>query len=436
MPPSASESSAEIARDILPLFRTRNSDLWQYRVANNYGVDAHDGVWLLKDAVQEEGAAAVYPVVVKAIASTVRAILHADDSSGIIGDAVRRLLVLHAELACEVQPPARPLVDWLMRFHFDGTQDFFEVEPADYVEALGDNGMAIFRAALDAVADQGFTLPDHLDHFKWVALAPAGVSYSLKFQPTPRVYALRYFAERFAVLDKDGARLVEIIAGGRGGANIATLVASALVEIGDVDGAITWARNGAHDEGRAGGHGIFERRCATLWCELLAQHRPEEEVEARRWVVQRFPTSTSAAELRRAAGKDFGKYEAEVEASLQRNPDEYVTYLGWVAGDVSRAWGEAKRLGVTSPHTWERLCTAYGPANPAAVIPVLKELVDVDLEQADARQYRIAVKRLKQIRSLSLAADAEADFEAYVADLREEHRRRPRLQQEFTRAGL
>ncbi len=421
-----------LAEDVLPFFRTRNSELWHWRAANAYGNDAYEGLAILEEAVEEGRAAEVYPVVVKAIASTVRAILRADDSSGIIGDVIHRLLALHALLAGEVKPPARPLVDWLMRFHFDGTQDYFEVDPAHYVEALGKPGMDLLRAALDAVAAEGLEFGKYEEPFEWISLAPRGVTYTLKFRPGDRSSLLRRFATRFAVLDKDSPRVVELIAGTRTGAHVARPVAEALIEMGDIDGAIRWARTGAEETE----HGIHERRCATLWCALLAEHRPAEEVEARRWVVSRFPTSVSAAELKRASGPDFDAYLAETEASLLPRPDEYVTFLGWVQGDIPLAWAEAERLSVTSPHLWERLCSDYGPANPQAVIPVLRELVEIDLEKADARQYQIAATRLVQMRRLALAADATEEFDAYVAQLRDEHRRRPRLQQEFTRRGL
>jgi hypothetical protein len=40
------------------------------------------------------------------------------------------------------------------------------------------------------------------------------------------------------------------------------------------------------------------------------------------------------------------------------------------------------------------------------------------------------------MRRLAVGTEQQADVDDFIADLRETHRRRPRLQQEFDRAGL
>ena len=423
---------ATIAETALPYFRTRNADLWRWRAANEYGRDARMGVALLEEAVEAHGAAEVFPVVKRAIASTVTAILHADDSSGIIGDAIRSLLDLHARLACEAKPPARPLVDWLIRFHFDGKQDYFEVDPGRYADALGNGGMALFRAALDAVAAAGVRFPDYVERFEWIPLAPEGATYHLKFRPDASAVKLRHLAIRMAVFDRDPDRAVQLVAGSRTGAHIAKQVATLMVEMGEVDAAITWAQRGMNENG----FGHHELDCARIWCDLLATHRPTEEIDARRHVVARFRTSNSVAGLKAAAGDAFAQYVPEVEALLDEKDDEWVQMVGWVLGDIPRAWAEAERRGVSNRWLWERLVGEYADTNPAAVIPVMRELVEGDLEVANAHNYGVAARRLVDMRRCAHAAGTAEEFEAYVAELREAHRNRPRLQKEFTRAGL
>ena len=44
--------------------------------------------------------------------------------------------------------PAGNLVDWMMRFQFDGDVDYFEIDPVAYAPALGKSGMAAYRARL------------------------------------------------------------------------------------------------------------------------------------------------------------------------------------------------------------------------------------------------------------------------------------------------
>lgn len=50
--------------------------------------------------------------------------------------------------------------------------------------------------------------------------------------------------------------------------------------------------------------------------------------------------------------------------------------------------------------------------------------------------YRLADRRLARMRELSGGTDSSADVHDFIAELRDIHRRRPRLQQEFDRAGL
>ena len=95
-----------LADHILPLVRTR-TDLHRWRASNDYGFELHDAVTLLQDAAENEPPADVLAVTQKAIASACKVIMRADDSSGIIGDAIRQLLELHAQLASTAPPPYR-----------------------------------------------------------------------------------------------------------------------------------------------------------------------------------------------------------------------------------------------------------------------------------------------------------------------------------------
>jgi uncharacterized Zn finger protein len=59
-----------------------------------------------------------------------------------------------------------------------------------------------------------------------------------------------------------------------------------------------------------------------------------------------------------------------------------------------------------------------------------------DLEHADAGYYRSAARRLARMRKLASGSPEAAEVDELIADLRETHRRRPRLQLEFDKAGL
>lgn len=82
----------------LGLIRTR-ADLHRWGAANAHGRQMHEAVGLLRGAAESADPAVLLAVVEKAVAAAVRVILRADDSSGIIGDAIRSLLELHANVA-------------------------------------------------------------------------------------------------------------------------------------------------------------------------------------------------------------------------------------------------------------------------------------------------------------------------------------------------
>jgi len=84
----------DLADAVLPLIRTR-ADLYRWSASNEHGRQMDEAVDILEAAATTANPAEVYAVTHKALASAIKVIARADDSSGIIGDACRRLLDLH-----------------------------------------------------------------------------------------------------------------------------------------------------------------------------------------------------------------------------------------------------------------------------------------------------------------------------------------------------
>ena len=95
----------------------------------------------------------------------------------------------------------------------------------------------------------------------------------------------------------------------------------------------------------------------------------------------------------------------------------------------------AHSLSLGDHRTWSDLAKAYEKVDQLAVLPVLTRLVERELTEADAQHYRIAARRLAKMRKLAAGTDRATDIDQLVAQLRQTHRRRPRLQQELDRAG-
>jgi hypothetical protein len=109
-----------LAETVLPLIRTR-ADLSRWSASNAHGRQMHEAVDILEAAIPTTDPAEVYAVMHKAVASAIKVIARADDSSGIIGDACRRLLDLHPRVTAAAQVPAGKLIDWMMSSSSTGT---------------------------------------------------------------------------------------------------------------------------------------------------------------------------------------------------------------------------------------------------------------------------------------------------------------------------
>ncbi|WP_289032631.1 DUF6880 family protein [Arsenicicoccus cauae] len=404
-----------LADAVLPLIRTR-SDLYRYSAANAHGRDMHEAVDMLESAIPTTDPAEIYSVTHKALASSLKVIARADDSAGIIGDACRRLLELHPRAAAAARTPLGKLIDWMMKFQFDDDEvDYFELDPVAYAPALGEVGMASYRKRLAEVeAKLG---PRPADRWN------SGHSHEW--------FTLDWNAQRLAVLDHDINAIIRTHAKDRKVAAWLEDTAEAFEEIGEIDLAIDWAKQ-ATDFDR--GHQSL--KAADYWCGLLEAHRPAEALDARLAVFRKWPSSTSAARLHEAAGKSWPDYRDEVVTTLAANPPDAVLFALLTLKEPAFAWNLAHSLALDSDHTWSELVKAYEKVDPLATLPIHQRLVENELVEAGAQHYRLAARRLARMRKLADGSELAGDVDGLIADLRDTHRRRPRLQQEFDRAGL
>ncbi len=377
----------------------------------------HEAVEILQQAGMTEDPAVVFAVTQKAIASALKVIMRADDSSGIIGDACRALLDLHPQAAAQAKAPVAKLVDWMIKFQFDDECDFFQLDPVAYAPALDVKGMEAYRAKL---AERETRLgPRPSEAQRWTA------PHSHEW------FTLDWNAQRLAVLDRDVEAIIRTHARDRGVAAWLQDTAEALAEIGEFDLAIDWARQ-ALDVGP--GHQSL--KAGEYWCELLAEHRPAELLAARLDLFRRWPSSSTAANLYRDAGQAWPRHRDEVMQRLAASPRDAVLFALLSLKDVQRAWKLAHSLTLDDDRTWSDLVKVYEKVDPIAVLPVLNRLVLRELVETGAQHYQIAARRLKKMRKLAAGSGHEAEVDWFIAELRETNRRRPRLQQEFDRAGL
>jgi hypothetical protein len=300
----------------------------------------------------------------------------------------------------------------MVKFQFDDECDYFTIDPVAYAPALGTKGMAAYRAKFDERATAlGPTTPEN--------------------QFSHAQVGLEWNAQRLAVFDRGVDAIIRTHARGRGVAAWLQDTATALMEIGEVDAAIDWAKQATDfDDGHQA------RRAADYWCELLAEHRPDELLGARVEVFRRWPSSTTAGYLYRDARAVWADHEDEVFERLAPHPRDAVLFAQNSLKDVPLAWNLANNLGLRHSRTSSDLVKAYEKLDPLAVLPVHTELVEAELAEADAKNCRGAARRLKKMRKLAAGSSESAEVDELIADLRDRYRRRPRLQLEFDRAGL
>jgi hypothetical protein len=129
-------------RELVASLTTRgNLDYWR---SNDHGRLAHAVVDELEAGLDADSADDMRPLLERAIGTMIRAIFRSDDSSGLQGDATRRLLQLHVEAARLGSPDPVRLARWMTRVGF-GDDGFFDIDPVAYADALGERGLAAYR---------------------------------------------------------------------------------------------------------------------------------------------------------------------------------------------------------------------------------------------------------------------------------------------------
>jgi hypothetical protein len=398
----ASGDLRELRAQVDSGLRTRR--FLDYHRSAEWARSARPVVEELAAAARESPSAELVEVLQRAVGHVVKTMLRADDSSGLIGDLARDLLEAHA-VACDagVADPVK-LAAWMVRFRFRD-QDFFEVDPVRYRDALGDRGLAAYRRA---VAES-----EGADAF-----------------------ARRYARERLAVLDGDVDQVVELLGGDLTGPHQFRAVAGAMVELGRDDLALSWiARGVAETSGWQVDH-LYELACGIH----ARRGEPLEVLRHRRAHHERSPSASTYSRLREAA-EAVGAWSVKRDAARTRLGERDRRGLAEALlrdGDVELAW----RTALTMPpldvgaDLWLRLADARAQEHPAEALGVYERLVDEALVTADRRSYAAAIRVLKKARSVAAAAGSMETFDAIVARLRDAHRRRPTLIAMLDRAGM
>jgi hypothetical protein len=340
----------------------------------------------------------------RAVGHVVKVIQRADDSSGLIGDLARELLDLHAR-SCDagVADPVK-LAAWMIRFRF-ADQDFFDVDPVRYAAALGEEGLAAYRSALDQMDEAG-------------------------------AYGLQYVRERLAVLDRDIDAIVRLHGGDLTNPFQFVHVAEAMAELGRDDLVLEWTSRGIAE---TNGWGIY--RLYDLACETHTRLGQSIEVlRLRRSHHERMPSSSTYAALRTAA-EAVDSWQVErpaARAALQKS--DIRGFVDALLEDADRelAWDVATAAAPDEldAEQWLRLAESREAEHPEDALAVYQAVAGEILQTADRRAYQTGVRILKKAAKAAHAADRVEDFSNQVGRLRDQYRRRPTLIAMLDKAGF
>lgn len=384
-------------------FRTRR--FLGYRESNEWARAARPILTELHAVVESAPSRELVELLQRAVAHVVKVIHHADDSSGLIGDLARDLLALHLK-ACDAQvaDPLR-LAAWMIRFQFED-QDFFEVDPVAYAGALGEAGLAAYRGAIASHANDEDS------------------------------FAARYARERLAILDGDTDAIVALLGGDLTSAYQFIRVAQAMAELGRDDDVLDWATRGITQTS-----GWQTKELYDLACSVYTKRSvPLEVLRLRRAQHERMPSLTTYTTLRTAAQHlDVWETERDAARTALRNRDRR-SYIDALVSDndTDLAWQAA----IAGPadelvgDQWLRLAKTREAQNPGDALIVYLRVVDEILETTDRRAYASAVRVLREARTVAASTSDPDAFNQHIAQLRQQHRRRPTLIAVLDKAGF
>lgn len=416
-------------------------DYWQ---ANDYAAECAGTVQLLT-ATAEQATPGLLPVIERAITLLTRAILKADDSSGMLGDLVREALDAHAAAVRTSNPALSPaeqkrLVKWIVKYRYGGTQDFFDPDIVAYAPGLSEASIEHYRQAIEAT-----DLGEYGD----------------------------YPLTRLAVLSGDRDAIVAANRGEPHNAMVARRLVDDLLEAGLHDDAVHYARVGIDLDDRGWDPALidFLVQDALQRGETSDEGRTEAVRLRREW-FERFTSAWSFEALRETADR-VGLWPEEQSAAeetlAEYSTNEFARYLLKVRPDEAweyalanvpirvsdqpvdvpegvPAWQKAsmqamlrkRNLATFDAHLWSELCKLRERTHPADVLPVYRDLIDETLVVTAKQSYQDAARLLKRLRTVAaeVGGTASAEFAAFLDDTVTRNKRRPNCIAAFKRAGL
>lgn len=373
-----------------------------YQSAADYATRAKEALDTIGDLVESGHAAEARPLARGAVESLMAALSHVDDPTVVA--VCHRALRLYARACAAARPNPAKLAAWLFQLAKDGP-GWPEVSPVDYAEALGDAGMAEYRALL---------------HEAWRA------------DPTDRVRQLR---ESLATAEGDVDALVDVLSDGLPAVRSYQQIVEVLRKAGRLTEAVSWAE-------RAVEQTDHPALAELLIRSYLDNQQGDEAVEQRKAVLRTTPTRLTYQRLKETATEvkmwtAVREWALNVLTAAATKTDDGTDLTGALLddGDPAEAWQAAEKYGCTGSTQLEVL-RSRATTHPGDTLPAYRELIEARITQGGRSCYRAAAILLTELREASTTAARPDEFDAYLALLKQRHTRRKALTTELARAHL
>lgn len=341
----------------------------------------------------------------------------ADDSDGCIADAAADLERAHLDACLAASPDPDETAQWLIDHCLGDGGEYLEIEPADYHDVLGVQGLATLRALGEEAR----------------ARNPSG-------------WAEKYLMESLARAAGDIDELIALHTAdleANGYTHLA--VAGELEAAGRAGEALEWAESGLRHASTEGER--VHRGLVDYTAERYARDgRTADALTVRR---DHFKAERSLHAYRalRAAARADDRWDAERPPALEllRADAEEGRGNRWGGGavlvdaltddeDFDAAWTAA--TGLATADQLLRLADASAGARPADALAVYSRSVESCCQYTGDGNYARIADLLTKVRACHEELGTPHDFTAYVARLRTEQKRKRNLMRVLDQRGL
>lgn len=362
----------------------------------------------LEDHLNNGAADVVRPALLLALTELQDLLQYVDDSSGFIGDQTQRSADLYAR-ACRLgTPDPTKLATWLVKFRAE-SPGWPILVLADFVDAFDEKALKTYRRAVAALDRKLAGQPNGRHEVDAMLLELADHDGDVDL-------AVKLLSEGAYV--QYGAIVARLRAAGRTDDAVAWIDrAVAAGKVWSHGGGNEYWLNPDHVAETYKGLGRIDDAIGVLRADFVRQ----PSVGSYR-VLLDFAAGVDLVDTERTWAYDHARHLAATDRFAFGT---VLVQLCMSDGDIDAAWDAADQYGAGS--AWRELADRGAKARPVAAADLYRPGLEKDLRYPDSKLYPDIAARLVTMAKLYEKGGRGAEFVLFMAQLREQYRRRPAL---------